>query len=203
MSMTSGGNLSPSSGPNPPRSRLGVVLLVGVLAVVLFGAGVGLSIVLRGSGGDSAAPVAEPTCVTTTTVPDVTLPKPGTVSVNVYNATDRSGLAASTGVALKGRGFNVGEIANDPLGKNIKGVAQVRYGTKGETNADLLVFYIPGAKMVQDDRTDASVDVVLGAKFDSVETTKKVRKAMTTPVVTTEPPGCGSSSASPSGDSSS
>jgi LytR cell envelope-related transcriptional attenuator len=203
MSMISGGNLSPSSGPNPPRSRLGVVVLVGVLAVVLFGAGVGLSVLLRGGTDEAAQPVAEPTCVTTTTVPEVTLPKPGTVSVNVYNATDRSGLAASTGVALKGRGFNVGEIANDPLGKNIKGVAQLRYGTKGESNAELLVFYFPGAKLVADDRTDASVDVVLGAKFDSVESTKKVRKATTKPVVTSEPPGCASSPASPGNDSTS
>ncbi|HET8971569.1 MAG TPA: LytR C-terminal domain-containing protein [Candidatus Nanopelagicales bacterium] len=169
-----------------------MVVLVGVLAVALFGAGVGLSVLLRGGDGEGAVPVTTPSCVTTTTVPGVALPKPGTVSVNVYNSTDRAGLAAATGVALKGRGFNVGEVANDPLKKNVKASAELRFGTKGEKNAALLVYYVPGAKLVQDDRTDASVDVVLGAKFTSVTSSAKVSKNLAEPVVTSTGPGCSS-----------
>jgi hypothetical protein len=41
-------------------------------------------------------------------------PEPAAVTVNVYNATEREGLAADTADALAERGFTVGEIANAP-----------------------------------------------------------------------------------------
>ena len=198
--MITGGGYGQTGGP-APRSRALTVTLVVLGAIVLFGAGVALSWFLRGGngGGGAAGPTsgASPTCVATTTVPGVGLPKPGTVSINVYNATDRTGLAASTAGVLKGRGFTVGEIANDPLGKTVRPSAELRYGPKGEQNAKLLSFYIPGAKLVQDDRTDASVDVVLGEKFKAVRSPAQVQKALTTPVVTRSGPGCSSSPAAP------
>ncbi|NED06084.1 LytR C-terminal domain-containing protein, partial [Streptomyces sp. SID6648] len=42
------------------------------------------------------------------------LPKPGQVTVNVLNATTRSGLAQKTADELKKRGFRVGEVSNAP-----------------------------------------------------------------------------------------
>lgn len=191
MTMMSGSNLNPSGGPAPARSRGLTVALVALMAVVLFAAGVGLSWLLRG-GNDSgaAAPDASPTCVTTTTVPGVGLPKPATVSVNVYNATDTSGLAARTGITMKGRGFTVGTIANDPLGKTVNVSAEIRYGPKGAKNAELVQFYVAGSKLVLDERTDASVDLVLGEKFKSVRSADAVQAALTKPVVTSTGPGC-------------
>lgn len=200
MSMISGGGGLGQTGGPAPRSRALTITLVVLGAIVLFGAGVALSWFLRGGSGDGpAAPTApvSPTCVATTVVPGVGLPKPGTVSINVYNATDRTGLAAGTAGVLKGRGFTVGEIANDPLGKTIKASAELRHGPKGKANATLLSFYIPGAKLVADDRTDASVDVVLGEKFKAVRSPAQVQKALTAPVVTKSGPGCTSSPAAP------
>lgn len=208
MSMTSGTNF-PSAGGPPGRSRLGTYLLVGLMAVVLFGAGVGISLLLRGGGGtstpDANAQSPGPTCVTTTAVPSATLPKPATVSINVFNATDRRGLAASTAATLKARGFTVGTIANDPLGKKVTAPVQLRFGETGKDNAALLAFYIDGAQLVPDARTDASVDVVLGSKFKLVQSAAAVKVAMNKPKETVTGTGCGpapAGSAKPAGSAS-
>ncbi len=187
--MLGGGAGSPAPAP---RSRAGTVVLLVLGALVLFAAGVGLSWLLRGGTGATGSdqPAPGPTCVTTTAVPAATLPKPATVSVNVYNATDTSGLAARTAATMKARGFTVGDVDNDPLSKTIKASAEIRYGPKGKENAQLIVFYVPGAKLVADDRTDASVDLVLGEKFKAVRAQDAVDKAINTPVVTSSGPGC-------------
>ena len=43
----------------------------------------------------------------------------GQVTVNVYNATNRAGLAAATAKDVKARGFVVGQVTNDPSKKKI------------------------------------------------------------------------------------
>lgn len=201
MTMMSGSTLNPSGGPGPQRSRATMVALAVVLALVFFGAGVAVTYLLRGNN-QAAGPGPSPgaSCVTTSARPGVTLPKPGTVSINVYNATTRSGLAHRTAVTMTGRGFVVGKVANDPLGKNVTGVAELRYGPTGEQNAALLAFYFPGAKLVNDGRTDASVDVVLGAQFSLVPSAAAIQTALAKPVPVVSGTGCASTTpaASPS-----
>ena len=51
--------------------------------------------------------LAPDTCVTVTVTPGAALPEPATVTVNVYNATDRSGLARTTADELKAREFGL------------------------------------------------------------------------------------------------
>jgi hypothetical protein len=182
---------------------LGVVL-IGLALVLLFGAGFGLSRLIRNasSGGDASPTTGssqstnnpEP-CITTTVIPGADLPKPDTVTTNVYNATDRAGLAASTADALKGRGFLIGTVANDPQAKTIAGVAEIRYGTKGELAAKLMSFYLPGAALVNDGRADTSIDTVLGAAFVSLAPQADVDKALTEPSPSASGPGCSSSAA--------
>jgi len=172
--------------------------------VLLFGAGFGLSRLIRNasSGGDASPTTGssqstdnpEP-CITTTVIPGADLPKPDTVTTNVYNATDRAGLAASTADALKGRGFLIGTVANDPKAKTVTGVAEIRYGTKGELAAKLMSYYIPGAALVNDGRADTTIDTVLGAAFVSVAAQSDVDKALTEPSPTASGPGCSSSAA--------
>ena len=82
---------------------------------------------VRGGSESSAADAADPTpspCVTTTVTPAEVLPKPAKVKVNVYNATATPGLASRTASDLEDRGFRVGRVANDPVGKPIPGVAR-------------------------------------------------------------------------------
>ena len=190
--MMSGSTLSPSGGSGPPRSRGTVIALVVVLAFVFFGAGVAITYLLRGNKDATALPAPAASCVTTTARPGVTLPKPGTVSINVYNATNRSGLARRTATTMTGRGFVVGKVANDPLGKTVPGVAELRHGPTGAQNAALLAYYFPGATLVNDARTDASVDVVLGAKFSVVPSAAAIGAALAKPVPVASGPGCAS-----------
>ncbi|MFD0329774.1 LytR C-terminal domain-containing protein [Streptacidiphilus monticola] len=42
------------------------------------------------------------------------LPSPSAITVNVYNATTRTGLAGNTANQLKARGFKIGKIGNAP-----------------------------------------------------------------------------------------
>ena len=201
-----------SSSPGPRSSRrqstrrtpwLGVVL-IGLALVLLFGAGFGLSRLIRNasSGGDASPTTGssqstdnpEP-CITTTVIPGADLPKPNTVTTNVYNATDRAGLAAATADELKGRGFLIGTIANDPKAKTVTGVAEIRYGTKGELAAKLMSYYIPGATLVNDGRADNTIDTVLGAAFVSVAAQSDVDKALAEPSPSASGPGCSSSAA--------
>lgn len=94
--------------------------------------------------------------------------QPADVTVNVYNATSRRGLAAATSKALAGRGFKIDKVANDPLGKAINAVAQIRYGPKGEASAKLLAQHVPGATLVKDTRTTDTVDLALGQKWKAL-----------------------------------
>lgn len=109
---------------------------------------------------------------------------PSQVTVNVYNATTRTGLAASVGRLVKARGFVLGTVSNDPARKSIPGTAEVRYGPAGERAATLVKGLVAGAVLVKDTRADASVDLVLGSAY------KELVTATGTVILPTAPPGC-------------
>jgi hypothetical protein len=96
---------------------------------------------------------------------------PSAVTVNVYNATDRQGLAASVAKSLRTQGF---KVANDPLSKSISGVGEVRRGPTGEAGATLAAARLSGAKVVRDQRTDQTVDMVLGNRFRALSAPPRV-----------------------------
>jgi hypothetical protein len=115
---------------------------------------------------------------------------PSTVTINVYNATDRNGLARSVAKSLRTQGFNIGEIANDPLGKRIVGVGEVRHGQLGTADANLVAKRLPGAKVVLDKRTDDSVDLVLGNRFSALRAPAGVVQTHATKPTTPPTPRC-------------
>lgn len=190
-----------------PSSAVTILLIV-LGMVLLFGAGFALSSVLRGqsSGGGGAAtssPTGDSTasgsssadpnpCVTVTIIPGEGLPWPREVNVNVYNSTTRTGLAAETADSLKGRGFVIVKIANDPLGKPIAGVAEIRYGARSQRAARLLSFYIKGAIMVNDNRKGTDVDLSLGEQFESILPQTEVDRDLMMPSPSPSGPGCSS-----------
>lgn len=136
-----------------------------------------------GSGGHS--PVAQ-------------LPAPSAVTVKVLNSTTRQGLAGKAQAALIKAGFNSPQdAANDTKHQNeIKGIAQIRYGSKGRAAANLLKYYFPGARLVHTHSSRATVVVSVGRKFHHVATAKQVHAAMTADAVTA------SSTATPTSSSS-
>jgi hypothetical protein len=191
MSMLSGSGLGQGDGRRR-RHPLATGFLIVAMMAVLFGATFGAIRLIKGDGGaEASASSGSPTpCVSTTVTPGAALPKPATVTANVYNATDRAGLARATANTLKTRGFGIGSIANDPSGKSLTTIGEIRYGTKGKDNALLMRYYIVGATLVPDQRTDATIDVVLGAKYKAIPDQKVINAALAKPVVVASGAGC-------------
>ena len=106
--------------------------------------------------------------------------KASAVTINVYNATDRQGLAASVAKSLRAQGFKVADVANDPLGKQIPGVGEVRRGRTGAAGATLVATRLSGARVVADKRSDSTVDLVLGNRFKALRAPSQVIAANAT-----------------------
>jgi len=122
-------------------------------------------------------PTAKPSCVPK--APAVAAAAPAKVTVNVYNATDRNGLAASVAAALRRQGFKIGKIANDPLTRSISGTGEVRHGTKGLAAAVTVRQRLITAALLPDNRADATVDLVLGEAYKALTAPPKAGKPAT------------------------
>lgn len=140
--------------------------------------------------GDAAAVAPEPACSTVMAAPADELPLPQKVRVNVYNATETSGLASKTARELTRRGFDVKEVANDPVGLPIEGVAQIRYGATSTQRAELLAYYVPGAELVEIERKGPKIDLAIGDQFIGIASQSDVDAALNTPEAVLTGPGC-------------
>jgi hypothetical protein len=184
-----------SRGMNRPKTRPAqrprwlTVLLILVAMLVLFGIGFGIATLLKGSGGTdgadaSASPsssTSNPGCTTIMVTPAEILPRASRVNVNVYNSTQRVGLAGDVAKILGVRGFNIVQVENDPLGVVIEGEGEIRYGPKGEANAELMAYHFPGGKRI---------DVVLGTKFVDLANDAEVVAQLARPSPSASPAGC-------------
>jgi hypothetical protein len=141
--------------------RRRALITLGIVVLMLFFAFWYAYSYYQDSDKTRAAP--SPTCTATSTATH-----PSQVTVNIYNATDRTGLAAKTASDVRKRGFKVSAVSNDPLQKKVAAPAEVRYGATGSTSAKLVLALVKGSKAVKDSRTDSSVDLVLGTKFTAL-----------------------------------
>ncbi|WP_127128315.1 LytR C-terminal domain-containing protein [Georgenia sp. SYP-B2076] len=90
------------------------------------------------------------------------------ITANVYNGTDRNGLAASSADSLTQVGVVVNQQANWPQGA-YSGVVQVVVGPLGVTSGYTVARLFPSAVVSLDtSRTDETVDVVLGATYEAM-----------------------------------
>ena len=190
----------PSPRRRTPIWRLLIFILIGI--VVLVAIGFGVSLIFRGGGTPQADPaqnsISEPLpCQTKMVNPAEVLPISSKVKVSVYNSTNKIGLAGDTAKVLKARGFIIQEVGNDPMSKNVQGVAEIRYGPKGASRAQLLAFHFPGAVLVQDNRTGKIVDLAVGAEFTELEGEAQIAAAMASPSASTSGPGCASAEPAP------
>jgi LytR cell envelope-related transcriptional attenuator len=155
------------------RRRRALITLA-IVALMLFFAFWYAYSYYRASEQQTATP-RTPSCAPTTPL------APAQVKVNVYNATSRSGLAARTAAEVRKRGFRVATVANDPLDKDVTATAEVRYGRRGTASSVLVITLVKGAKAVPDQRTDSSVDLVLGDTFTALVPAPKASAATATP----------------------
>jgi LCP family protein required for cell wall assembly len=99
---------------------------------------------------------------------------PATVSVNVYNGSGVSGLAASAAAALQGQGFVVTSTGN--ADNHEYSATEIRYAPGDVALANTLAATIPGATTAEaEEPTPGTVDLVLGSNFNGVG------QAVTTP----------------------
>jgi hypothetical protein len=163
-----------------PRRRGRLVLLVTASTAVLGMLGWGtLQLIDVFTGGDEASAIGSKTaCATRSPSPGASpaaataVPKPGAVTVNVLNATTRTGLAKKTADELKKRGFRIGEVGNAPkeYDKKVKG-AGILLGPAASLNTSLpvLAAQLPAAERRTDAaRKGAAVDLILGDAFKNL-----------------------------------
>ena len=108
------------------------------------------------------------------------------ITVKVFNATTRVGLAGATGAALTERGFIVASAENATA--TYDGTARIIFGVAGVAQAYTLAAHIDGAVLVLDPRADASLDLALGAEFAELKPLDTVTLDPAVPLVA--PPGC-------------
>ena len=109
---------------------------------------------------------AEPQC-TVTRLPNGKL-TPKDVVVNVYNGGAPSGSAQRTANALKKRGFTIGKVQNEPNDETVAALA-VRGNATTAAEVKLLAGQLTQrAPIVQDGRTDHSVDLIVGRGFTTL-----------------------------------
>lgn len=125
------------------------------------------------------------------------LPVKDAVVLNVFNATSKQGLAAQAALDFKREGFRILSIENDPRKAKVEGVAEIRYGPNGRKAAQLVKYYLAGAKMIELKRDDTVVDVALGPSYTQLADGEAVASFLAEPGPVA--PGCSTSaSAMPS-----
>src|SRR6266545_2790453 len=73
-------------------------------------------------------------CPKDAVIADTRLPEPSEVKINVYNASERPGLANQVKTDFVNRKFTVVNAGNDPKGKRLDQVPLVRRGCFGRTS---------------------------------------------------------------------
>jgi hypothetical protein len=175
-------------------TRRPVPALVALLALLVLTGIVWWRVLHRGDSTHAAA-----SCPTQSNAPSATVPAPGSVTVQVLNATDRAGIATKARTTLADDGFNVpSQAGNDTRNKGkVPGSADIRYGPKGKQAALLLRYYFPGARLVPNDSTSATVVVSLGARYRGVASQSAVEATLSRAhvAVATSSPGVPSDTA--------
>jgi hypothetical protein len=140
------------------KHRLRQVMLFVTIPGVLLGTA---SITAAYSAGWMTPPPPKPACN------PVVVPAPARASftVNVMNATGRTGVAGQVAAGLAKRTFTVGGISNAPESWYVTQPAVVHHGPDGLDQALLTASQIPGAKLFADTRKGTSVDVVVGLGY--------------------------------------
>ena len=184
------GDKYPRMRRNRGRRRIALAVVASVAALGLIGWGTLQLIDVFTGGGDEASaagPAADCTASPSpspSTSPVKALPKPAQITVNVFNATPRGGLAKDTADELKKRGFKIGDVGNatKTYDKKVKG-AGIVLGAKAASDAALpvLATQLTGAELRTDTRAKpAEVDLILGTAFKSLTKKEDADKALTT-----------------------
>ncbi|MFD9318031.1 LytR C-terminal domain-containing protein [Streptomyces sp. NPDC060053] len=190
------GDKYPRMRPHRRRGRLavGVVACGAVLGVAGWGT-LQLIDVFTGGGGTATAAGSGCTTKTTKASPAASVsgsaaaavagsaPKPAQITVNVFNATTRSGLAKTTADELKKRGFKIGEVGNatKQYDKKVAGTG-ILLGPAASLNTSLPVLATQLAtaeRRTDAARTGTTLDLIIGNQFKALTSQAASVKALT------------------------
>ncbi|MGW2421194.1 LytR C-terminal domain-containing protein [Streptomyces sp. NPDC001709] len=165
------GDKYPRMRPPRRRARLAAAVVASVCALGLIGWGtLQLIDVFTGGAKKTTATGTKAGCRTKASpaAQVSTLPKPGEITVNVYNATARTGLAKDTADALKKRGFKIGNVGNasGQFDKKVKS-AGILLGPASAQNSSLpvLATQLAAAERRTDTRKGTDLDLIIGDAF--------------------------------------
>ncbi|MGC9666518.1 LytR C-terminal domain-containing protein [Planosporangium sp. 12N6] len=157
-------------------ARIRALVVVGVLFVAA------LVLVTVSIVKDKQTGAPGSTCAKDAVRVDTHLADAENIQLNVYNATDKVGLAREIAMELKQRKFKVDpeKANNDPLNKPVEGVAVLRYGPKMVGAAWVVRSYFLNEAVGEFDpsRQDETIDVVLGPSFKKLATETEQRLAL-------------------------
>lgn len=166
------------------RSKLVLSAIASVVALGLAGWGT-LQLIDVFTGGDKQASAADRKADCPTAKPSApakVLPKPAKITVNVYNATPRGGLAKAAADELKKRGFTIGKVGNATAAydKKVPGTGLL-LGAPTAVNGTFPVLgtQLPGAATKTDARKSGDVDLIIGTKFKAFSTPQAAAGALT------------------------
>ncbi|UGY92440.1 LytR C-terminal domain-containing protein [Streptomyces gobiensis] len=173
-----------------PRSRrrivLGAIATVSALSLIAWGTLQLISVF----GGDDEKRVSAKRNRGDCKPPDEPeprkLPQPSTITVNVYNATPRSGLAKDTAEELKKRGFKIGEIDNAPpeFDKKVKATGLLLGTPKAKKSGHLMVLGAHLAKAqtktdkAREGKAAKSVDLIIGSGYKDLTQRREAKKVL-------------------------
>lgn len=177
------------------RARMILAAVASVVALGLVGWGT-LQLIDVFTGGDKQASAADRKAGCPSAKPSApakALPKPGRITVNVYNATPRGGLAKAAADELKKRGFTIGKVGNAPAAydKKVAG-AGILLGAPTAANGMLPVLgtQLTGATPKTDARKTADVDLILGTAFKKLNTPAAAQTALAALTKPAPAPSC-------------
>lgn len=117
----------------------------------------------------------------TACLPENTLPVSyAKIKVNIYNTTERPGLATAVRNDLSKRGFEIKDVGNSDQRRVGNAIV---YGHKGLSRAYTLAAHFPDAALILDERDDRSVDVLVGDSFKALVPAESVPLEAETPMV--------------------
>ncbi|MFJ2233112.1 LytR C-terminal domain-containing protein [Streptomyces sp. NPDC087859] len=171
------------------RGRLVAALVASVTALGLVGWGTLQLIDVFTGGGDKASAAGSKADCATKASPSASAsssttayPKPAQITVNVFNATPRAGLAKKTADELKKRGFKIGDVGNASaeFDKKVKGTGLLLGPTSAvSTSLPVLGTQLAGTEARADTRKGTDVDLIIGTAFKSLTAKATADKALT------------------------
>jgi hypothetical protein len=165
------------------NAHVKTALTLAVLAVLVMG---GVAWGLSAVSSPFPHRASQQACYPTTLQPGdrVSAPK---VTVSVFNASDRIGLAERTMTAFENQGFGAGDVGNAPK-KAVVHYAQVWTTSRSDPAVKLVLSRLGnGARVVHRQHSGTGIVVMVGAQFDKLVSGKasiKVKK----PTTVCEPP---------------